>query len=80
MAARESANDLPERDHVTARQLAEEALEAYVKGDRDRGDRLAQAAKLLDRSAVEEVIAEIDEDSGSDRDAFTAEDGARNEG
>ena len=52
-----------------ARRLAEDALGAYADGDQTRGDELAEKAGKLDRSAVVEVIEEIDEDAGSDPDA-----------
>ncbi len=55
--------------HEQARQLAEDALGAYAEGDETRGDRLAEEAKKIDRSAVKEVVEELDEDAGSDPDA-----------
>ena len=51
-----------DRRHEQARDLAEAALEQYDKGNRKQGDDLAEQAANLDRSAVEEVVAEIDED------------------
>jgi hypothetical protein len=58
----------PDR-HERARALAEQALEAYAKGDKKKGDQLAEEAAELDRSAVEEVVQDLDEDAGSDPDA-----------
>ncbi len=52
--------------HDQARELAEKALDSYAAGDRKRGDELAEQAAQTDRSAVVEVIEEIDEDAGSD--------------
>ncbi len=57
-----------EPKHEKARDLAEKALDEYAKGDDAKGDKLAEQAAKLDRSAVEEVVEEIDEDSGSNHD------------
>ena len=51
--------------HEEARQKAEDALGAYAEGDKTKGDRLAEQAQKIDRSAVEEVIEEIDEDAAT---------------
>ena len=50
--------------HQRARDLAEQALEEYSKRNPKEGDRLAEEAIGLDRSAVEELVHEIDEESG----------------
>jgi hypothetical protein len=55
--------------HEQARDLAEKALEEYAKGDKKKGDQLAEEAAKIDRSAVEEVVEELDEDAGSNPDA-----------
>ncbi len=55
--------------HEKARDLAEAALGEYAKGDDAKGDKLAEQAAKIDRSAVEEVVREIDEDAGSNHDA-----------
>ena len=55
--------------HEQARDLAEEALAALDEGDEARADRLIAEAKKLDKSAVVEVIQDLDEDAGSDPDA-----------
>ncbi len=55
--------------HEKARDLAEKALDEYAKGDQAEGDKLAEQAARIDRSAVEEVVQEIDEDAGSNHDA-----------
>jgi len=55
--------------HEQARDLAEEALEALDEGDEARADALIAEAKKLDKSAVIEVVRDLDEDAGSDPDA-----------
>ena len=55
--------------HEQARDLAEEALAALDEGDEARADRLIAEAKKLDKSAVVEVVQDLDEDAGSDPDA-----------
>ena len=62
----EQPQEQSEPRHEKARELAEQALDAYAAGDRKRGDALAEQAAQTDRSAVVEVIEEIDEDAGSD--------------
>ncbi len=52
-------------EHDKARALAEDALGAYAKGDERKGDALAEQAKKIDRSAVVEVVEELDEDAAS---------------
>jgi hypothetical protein len=52
--------------HETARKVTEEALDAYVHGDREAGDELVDEAKRTDSSAVQEVLKDLDEDAGSD--------------
>lgn len=52
-------------EHDKARALAEDALGAYAKGDEKKGDALAEQAKTIDRSAVVEVVEELDEDAAS---------------
>lgn len=55
--------------HEQARDLAEEALEALDEGDEARADALIAEAKKLDKSAVIEVVKDLDEDAGSDPEA-----------
>ena len=50
-------------EHDKARDLAEEALGAYAKGDEKKGNALAEQAKTIDRSAVVELVEELDEDA-----------------
>jgi hypothetical protein len=52
--------------HETARKVTEEALDAYVEGDRKTGDDLVEEAKRTDPSAVQEVLKDLEEDAGSD--------------
>ena len=52
--------------HDKARDLTEDALGELAKGREDKADRLIDEAKALDKSAVEEVVADLDEDAGSD--------------
>ena len=61
--------ETPGDRHEKARDLAEKALEEYAKGDKKKGDQLAEEAAKIDRSAVEEVVEELDEDAGSNPDA-----------
>lgn len=51
--------------HEHARDLAEAALEALDTGDEARADALLAEAKKLDKSAVVELIEDLDEDAGS---------------
>ena len=53
--------------HETARQTTGDALGAYAKGDQEKGDELAEKARQMDSTAVQEVIDDLDEDAGSDR-------------
>lgn len=50
--------------HEHARDLAEEALGALDKGDEARADALIAEAKKLDKSAVVELIEDLDENTG----------------
>jgi hypothetical protein len=59
------ADDKTSSEHDKARDLAENALGAYAKGDEKKGDALAEQAKKIDRSAVVEVVKELDEDAAA---------------
>jgi hypothetical protein len=48
--------------YETARKLAETALEEYARGRQEEGDALAGRAVRIDRSAVEDVVRELEED------------------
>jgi hypothetical protein len=52
--------------HESARQITEDALGAYAKGDDKKGDDLVEKAKQTDSSAVEEVLDDLEEDAGAD--------------
>ena len=67
------SDDAEQDRHERARDLAEDALGAYAKGDKKKGDELADQAQNLDREAVIEVIQDIDEDAGSDPNAVPQE-------
>ena len=67
--AQTSDTQAPLDPHERARELAEQAMEEYAKGDKKKGDQLAEEAARIDRSAVEEVVQELDEDAGSNPDA-----------
>ena len=55
-------SDQPTSDkHEQARDLAEDALQALDEGDEKRADVLIEKAKKLDRSALVEVVEELDE-------------------
>ena len=62
MADQKSPEPGDEQKQERARDLAEQALEQYSRGDQKGGDRLATEAVKVDRKAVEEVVQEIDED------------------
>lgn len=61
--ARQSSGD---DRHQKARDLAEDALGELAKGREDKADRLIDEAKKLDKSALEEVVQDLEEDAGSD--------------
>jgi hypothetical protein len=65
----------PDEKHEQARSLAEDALAEYAKGNRDKADRLADTAVDTDRAAVEEVVADLDEDAESDHSAAVEDTG-----
>jgi hypothetical protein len=54
--------------HDKARNLAENAMEAIVKGDDAQADKLLDQARKLDPTAVQEVANDLAEDAGSDPD------------
>lgn len=49
--------------YEVARDLAEAALEQYSLGNETFADRLVERAASIDRSAVEEVVQELEEDA-----------------
>jgi len=56
---------MADETHEQARDMAEEALEAFSKGKDKEGKTLVHKAAELDRSAVEELVEDLDEDAGS---------------
>ena len=50
--------------HEQARELGEEALEALDKGDETKADALIDKAKKLDKTALTEIVEELDEGAG----------------
>jgi len=55
--------------HEKARDLGEEALGALAKGREEQADRLIDKAKKLDKSALREIVEDLEEDAGSNPDA-----------
>ncbi len=51
-----------------ARELTEKAMDAYVKRDDAKGDRLVEKAKSENEQAVRDVNEELEEDVGSEHD------------
>jgi len=49
--------------YEVARDLTEAALEQYSLGNERFADRLVERAARIDRSAVEEVVQELEEDA-----------------
>ena len=49
--------------HEKGRELAEQALEQYAKGNEATGDKLAEEAVKTDREGAEEVVRDLDEDA-----------------
>ncbi|HEX2941552.1 MAG TPA: hypothetical protein VHO91_10925 [Rhodopila sp.] len=49
-----------------ARDLAEEALDAYVKGNPKEGDKLAEQAKRTNAEAAQDVVNDLEEDRNAD--------------
>ncbi|HEY0207382.1 MAG TPA: hypothetical protein VGC15_24910 [Acetobacteraceae bacterium] len=56
----------PNDKYEHARDLAEQALEALDKGDEAQADALLAKAKKLDKTAVVELVQDLEEDAGSD--------------
>lgn len=53
----------PQDPSDRARALAENAVAEYARGDKATGDRLATQAVKIDRSTVEELVRELEEDA-----------------
>jgi phage shock protein A len=54
-----------EDQHEEARHLGEEALEALDKGDEKQADALIEQAKKLDKTALTELVQDLEEGAGS---------------
>ncbi len=52
---------MAEDKHDKALDLTEKALDALDTGDGEQADKLLEQAKKLDPSAVEEVVADLDD-------------------
>lgn len=51
--------------HEQARDLGEKALDAMDKGDEAKADALIDQAKKLDKTALEELVQDLDEGAGT---------------
>ena len=59
-------SDNPSDDkHEKALDLTEQALDALEEGNETEADKLLDQAKKLDRTAVEEVVRDMDEDAAT---------------
>jgi hypothetical protein len=56
------------KSYDRAREMTEEALDAYVEGDKKAGDKLVNQAKGVNEAAVRDVHEELEEDAGSEHD------------
>ena len=50
--------------HEQARDLGEQALDAMNEGDEAKADALIEKAKKLDKTALEELVEDLDEGAG----------------
>ena len=60
-------SDAKDGNYERARGLAEDALTEYARGDKTKGDKLAEQAVKTDRGAVEDVIRELEHDPPASR-------------
>jgi F0F1-type ATP synthase membrane subunit b/b' len=58
-----------DKRYEQARELTEKAMDAYVKHDDAKGDKLVEKAKATIEQAVRDVNDELEEDAGSEHDA-----------
>jgi F0F1-type ATP synthase membrane subunit b/b' len=58
-----------DKRHEKARDLGEDALGELAKGHEAKADQLIEQAKKLDKSALREIVEDLDEDAGSNPDA-----------
>jgi hypothetical protein len=66
--------EMANKDYDKARELTEKALDAYVDDDQDKGDKLVEQAKSVDKTAVEDVNSELEEDASSEHDPSKLQD------
>jgi hypothetical protein len=57
-----------EKSYDHARQITENALDAYVGGDEKGGSELINEAKAVNEAAVKDVRDELQDDAGSEHD------------
>ena len=57
-----------EKSYDHARQITENALDAYVEGDEKGGSELINEAKAVNEAAVKDVRDELQDDAGSEHD------------
>jgi phage shock protein A len=50
--------------HEQARDLGEQALDAMDQGDEAKADALIEKAKQIDKTALEELVQDLDEGAG----------------
>jgi hypothetical protein len=62
--------------HEKARELGEEALGKLAEGQEAEADQLIEKAKKLDKTALKEIVADLEEDVGSNPDAAKKATGA----
>jgi F0F1-type ATP synthase membrane subunit b/b' len=55
--------------HEKARDLGEAALGKLAEGQEAKADQLIEKAKRLDKSALKEIVEDLNEDAGSNPDA-----------
>jgi len=56
------------KSYDRARELTEQALDAYVEGDEKTGSKRVEQAKGINEAAVRDVQQELEEDAGSEHD------------
>jgi hypothetical protein len=61
----EKKDEQKDKGYEQARSLAEDALDQYARGDKAKGDKLAEQAVKTNRAAVEDVVRELEEGAGA---------------
>ncbi len=64
MTGKQHPTPSSENKHEQARHLGEDALEALDKGDEKKADSLIDEAKKLDKTALTELVDELNEGAG----------------